>query len=60
MQPYIHMVHLPEPRLAELLLALIIQTKIIFTSILARAPSIKNYCLLMHYPEVRWRKEENK
>src|SRR6266567_3768768 len=31
------MVHLPEPRLAELLLASIIQTKIILTSILARA-----------------------
>lgn len=54
------MVHLPEPRLAELLLASIIQTKIILTSILARAPNIKNYCLLMHYKEVRWKKEGNK
>jgi hypothetical protein len=55
------MIHLPEPRLPELLLDFIVQDKIILTTIIiSRVHGIENHCHLMHNPAVRWRKGKNK
>lgn len=52
------MVHLTEPRLLELVLASIIQSQIIFTTIISnRARGIENH--FIHDPAVRWHKGEN-
>jgi hypothetical protein len=54
------MIHLPEPRLQELLFAPIIQAKIIFTTIIiSRSRGIENHYHLIHNPAVRWGKEGN-
>jgi hypothetical protein len=55
--PYIHTMHLSEPRLPELLLASIMQAKIILTTIvISQERGIKNHYHFIPNPAVRWRK----
>ena len=55
---YIHMVHLTEPRVLELLLASIIQSQIILTIIISnRAQCMENH--FIHDPAIRWQKGGN-
>jgi hypothetical protein len=52
------MIHLTQARLLELLLASIIQSQIIVTTIIiSRARGIKNH--FIHKPAVRWQKGGN-
>jgi hypothetical protein len=48
------MIHVPEPRLSERLLASIFQARIILAAIISLVPCNENYHPIMHDPAVWW------
>lgn len=49
------MICIPEPRLSEVLLASILQVRIILAAIVSLIPYIEDHYPLMHEPAVWWR-----